>query len=94
MTRRRGIDSTPRNVFALCRELAHELIYEPQRYFPHLRLLQITDRMRQLDIRVPVHAFGAKLEYGRILECLRDDSRRGNAAFFEFYGVVHTAQRA
>ena len=75
-------------------ELAHHLVYIAQCYILHFFGLEIADGMRQLNISVPIHAFGAKLEDRRVLECGGDDGRRGNAAFFEFYCVVHTAQRA
>lgn len=71
-----------------------DLVNKTQRQLPHLFRPQIADGMRHLDVGMPIHTLALELEHGRILEGLRNNHRRRNAAFFELYGVVHTAQRA
>ena len=79
---------------ALVGELLHELARESQCDLAHLLGREVADRMRQLDERMSVHAFGAKRVDRCILERLRQKHSRRDSAFFELYRVVHTAQRA
>ena len=72
----------------------HELIDEFQGHDAHFSARKIADRVRQFNQRVPFHATALELMHCCVLEYLRQDHRRGNAAFFELHCVVHTAQRA
>ena len=75
-------------------ELPHQLIDVSQCDNAHFIVRKIADRMRQFNQRMALHAAAFELMQGRVLENLREDHRRGDAAFFELHCVVHTAQRA
>jgi hypothetical protein len=74
--------------------MPHDLLDLRERHLAHLLGFEIADWMRQFDVGMSFHAFAAKLEYTCVLERLCDNHGRRHAALLEFYGVMHTAQRA
>ena len=75
-------------------KLTHQLIDVLQGHDAHFIVRKITDRMRQFDHGMSFHPSAFELVHGCIFEYLREYDRRGYAALFELYRVVHTAQRA
>lgn len=60
---------------------------------PHRLRGKIANGVRQYDIRMFRHPFGAKLKCGGVGECLGNDDCGRDAALLECNRVVHTAQR-